>query len=231
MRVSADRHRFAADFLTATTTKQCVGFMIGSALFALGSAPGFGNWAGADASNISYFIGAWFFTGAALIQLVRSGAMTTTVSYGNGVMLRAEWLAASTQFFGTLLFNVSTASALEVKTTHGQQHLVWNPDAGGSVAFLVSGLFVLVAFARADGRIWALGSTDWWSGAINMVGCIAFGASAVGSFVSRTGTTVDAVLANVGTFVGALCFFFASFIVLVATRMHPGTTDSADSAR
>ncbi|MCF8569108.1 hypothetical protein L5G32_02345 [Gordonia sp. HY002] len=207
--------------------------MIGSALFALGSAPGFGPWAGAEAANISYFIGAWFFTGAALIQLVRSGPMTTSVPYGSGVMLRADWLAASTQFVGTLLFNVSTAAALEVKTVHGQQHLVWNPDAGGSVAFLLSGLFVLVAFTRADAarRVWAPGSTDWWSGVINMIGCIAFGVSAVGSFVSRTGTTVDAVLATVGTFVGALCFFFASFIVLVAMRMHPRTTDSADSVR
>ncbi|MGO3326247.1 hypothetical protein [Gordonia sp. (in: high G+C Gram-positive bacteria)] len=230
MRVTADRHRFA-DVLTATTTKQCVGFMIGSALFALGSAPGFGNWAGANASNISYFIGAWFFTGAALIQLVRSGAMATTVSYGNGVMLRAEWLAASTQFFGTLLFNVSTASALEVKTVHGQQHLVWNPDAGGSVAFLISGVFVLLAFTRADGRVWAPRSTDWWSGVINMAGCIAFGVSAVGSFVSRTGTTVDAVLATVGTFVGALCFFFASFIVLVAMRVQERTADRVGSVR
>lgn len=216
--MAADSHRFAADILTASATKQCIGFMIGAGLFALGSAPGFAAWAGASVSNVAYFIGAWFFTGAALIQLVRSGPVTTSVPYGTGVMLRAEWLAGATQFFGTLLFNVSTTSALEAKTIHDQQQLVWNPDAGGSVAFLISGVLVLVAFTRANGRVWAPRSTDWWSGVINMVGCIAFGVSAVGSFVSRSGNTVDAVLANVGTFIGALCFFVASFIVLVAMR-------------
>ena len=37
-----------------------------------------------------------------------------------------------------------------------------------------------------------------------MAGSIAFGASAVGAFVRRTGVTEDALLANVGTFFPAL---------------------------
>ncbi|MCF8588643.1 hypothetical protein [Gordonia liuliyuniae] len=215
--------------LKPTLTKQCVGFMIGSSLFALGSAPGFGSWAGSDAANVSYFVGAWFFTGAAFIQLVLSGARTVPVSYGTGVMFRAEWLAASTQFFGTLLFNVSTTTALQVHTVRGEQHLVWNPDAGGSVAFLVSGFFVLVAFTRSTGRVWAPTSVDWWSGQINMVGCIAFGVAAVGSFVNSAGTTADATLGNIGTFVGALCFFAASAIVLAAQAWtHDDTVDRGE---
>ncbi|MGB6244137.1 MULTISPECIES: hypothetical protein [Gordonia] len=200
--------------LTPTTLKQCVGFMIGSALFALGSAPGFGTWAGASASNICYFIGAWFFTGAALIQLVLSGAMTVPVKYGTGTMFRAEWLAGSTQFFGTLLFNVSTGAALTVRSVKGQEHLVWNPDAAGSVAFLISGYFVLVAYRHTAGTQWAPGDRNWWSGQINFLGCVAFGVSAVASFVNGSGNTVDAVLANAGTFVGAICFFLASAVVL-----------------
>ena len=201
--------------LTPTLTKQCVGFMIGSFLFALGSAPGFGTWAGATASNTCYFVGAWFFTAAGLVQWILSGPMLTDLPDGHGRMIRADWLAAGTQSIGTILFNVSTTAALYVKTTHGEQQLVWNPDAGGSVFFLVSGWFVLVAFTHLDGRKWAPSSSDWWCGQINMLGCIAFGVSAVGGFVSKTGVTVDATLANWGTFIGALCFFFASFIALV----------------
>ncbi|EGD55025.1 hypothetical protein [Gordonia neofelifaecis] len=200
--------------LVPSVVKQCVGFMIGSALFALGSAPGFGSWAGATTANVCYFAGSWFFTAAGLIQLVLSGARTVPVSYAPGQMFRAEWLAASTQFFGTLLFNVSTGAALMAHTPAGEDHLVWTPDAAGSVAFLISGVFVLVAFTRATGKLWDVRSRDWWAGQINFIGCVAFGVSAVASYISPDGVTVDAVLANAGTFIGAICFFVASGIIL-----------------
>ena len=47
-----------------------------------------------------------------------------------------------------------------------------------------------------------------------MIGCVAFGVSALGAFVSEAGVTEDALLANVGTFVGALCFLVAALRVL-----------------
>lgn len=43
---------------------------------------------------------------------------------------------------------------------------------------------------------------------------MAFGVSAVASYVTGAGVTVDAVVANAGTFVGAVCFFLASAVVL-----------------
>lgn len=58
--------------LAPTVTKQCWGFMIGSACFALGSAPGLSNLLGSSA-NLLFFIGAWFFTGAGFMQLFLSG--------------------------------------------------------------------------------------------------------------------------------------------------------------
>lgn len=200
--------------LLPTLTKQCWGFMIGSALFGIGSAPWLGIWMGAANANICYFIGAWFFTGAALVQLVTSGAVTVPVTYAPGSMVRAEWLAASTQFFGTLLFNVSTAAALTAHTTSADKHLVWSPDAGGSVAFLVSGGFVLVAYAHVHGHFWNISDVDWWSGQINLLGCIAFAVSAVGAYVLPDGGSIDNVVANTGTFIGAVCFFVSSLIVL-----------------
>jgi len=187
--------------------------MIGSFLFALGSAPGFGSWAGASASNICYFVGAWFFTAAALAQLLRSGAVTTPVPYGTGTMVRAEWLAAATQFIGTLMFNVSTTAALDAHSIPSQRHLVWSPDAGGSVFFLVSGALLVVAFTHTD-RFWRPSSRDWWSTQVNLLGCIAFGVSAVGAYITTAGVTVDTAIANWGTFIGALCFLIASAVVL-----------------
>lgn len=207
--------------LTPTLTKQCVGFMIGSSLFALGSAPGFGHVVGASVVNLCFFVGAWFFTGAALIQLLRSGRVTVPVSYPPGTMVRAEWLAAATQFFGTLLFNVSTGAALQAHTIAAQKHLVWTPNAEGSVAFLISGFFALVAYSHTGGG-WAPRRADWWSGQVNMLGCVAFGVSAVGAYITPNGVTVDAVLANVGTFVGAVCFFISSLLVLPALSRNPG---------
>ncbi|MFD1827073.1 MULTISPECIES: hypothetical protein [Mumia] len=190
-----------------------MGFMIGSALFALGSALALGDWASAATSNMCYFVGAWFFTAAGLAQLLMSGAVTVPVSYGRGTMVRAEWLAAATQSFGTVLFNVSTTAALEARTVSAQKHFVWSPDAGGSVAFLVSGVFVIVAYNHLN-KAWSPGERQWWSAQINLVGCVAFAISAVGAYILPGGDSVNNAVANVGTLIGAVCFFMASFIVL-----------------
>ena len=52
---------------------QCVVFMIGSSLFAIGSSPGLSDALGSDLCNVGFFIGAWFFSTAAFIQLQLSG--------------------------------------------------------------------------------------------------------------------------------------------------------------
>lgn len=192
--------------------------MVGSALFALGSVPGFGQLVGADTVNLCYFVGAWFFTGAGFIQLVRSATPAELESSMPGSAVRAEWLSAATQSVGTILFNISTTSALFAHTVAGERHLVWSPDAGGSIAFLISGAVAFVAYSRSAGRGVDLRSRDWWSVLVNWVGCVAFGVSAVGAFVARDGVTADAVAANAGTFVGALCFLVASAIVLPGAR-------------
>lgn len=209
--------------LTPTLNKQCWGFMIGSALFALGSAPWIGIWMGAANANICYFIGAWFFTAAGLVQLLLSGAMTVPVDYAPGTMVRAEWLAAATQSFGTLMFNVSTSAALAAHTVPAEKHLVWAPDAGGSVAFLISGAFAIVAYWRVK-KLWNPSDSGWWATQINMLGCIAFGVSAVAAYITPDGNTIDNVLANSCTFVGAVCFFLSSLIVLPRRSAVPGAT-------
>ncbi|PPF74021.1 hypothetical protein [Pseudoclavibacter sp. Z016] len=214
--------------LVPTVVKQCWLFMVGSALFALGSAPVLSEQMGSQLSNLFFFVGAWFFTSAGLIQLFLSGAVAVPVSYAPGRMVRAEWLTASTQSFGTLLFNVSTTAALHAKSLTSQEKLVWNPDAGGSVAFLVSGCVAFIAFAHTN-QTWSVRSSASWSVVINFVGCVAFGASAVGAYILPGGATINASLATWGTFIGAVCFFLASLVVLPGA-MKAGATPTRDSS-
>ncbi|KUI32152.1 hypothetical protein AU196_21695 [Mycobacterium sp. IS-1742] len=189
-----------------TLARQCRLFAIGSALFALATVPGFAAAAGAGAANGLCFAGSFFFTSAGWLQLVRSRSGS-----------RVEYASAATQFMGTLLFNVSTGAALSAHAATEQRHLVWAPDATGSVAFLVSGALGIAAVTAAAGPF-APGSRDWQAQWVNMAGCVAFGASALGAFVTPAGVTEDALLANTGTFVGALCFLAAALRVLPPRR-------------
>ncbi|MGZ8777906.1 MAG: hypothetical protein ACXWZ5_18845 [Mycobacterium sp.] len=186
----------------ATLTRQCWLFAIGSSLFATATIPGLPSVAGAGFANLLCFIGSWFFTTAGWMQLVLSGPA-----------MRIGWLSAATQFAGTILFNISTGSALWAHAAKPERRLVWAPDATGSLAFLISGVLGVVAVTAVVGTI-ELKSRDWQSEWINLIGCVAFAVSALGAFVSETGVTADAVLANLGTFIGALCFLVAALVIL-----------------
>lgn len=207
-------HARKQSILIPTLTKQSWSFMIGSALFAIGTAGSIWGFGDSNFTNMMCFVGAWFFTAAGLMQLMLSGESMIPVQYGTGKMFRAAWLAAAIQSMGTVLFNVSTSAALTAKTVEAEGKLVWNPDAGGSVAFLVSAVFVYVAYYRTRGTLWEPNQSAWWGSHINMIGCIAFAVSAVGAFVLSDGATKDAGLANWGTLIGAICFFLASAIAL-----------------
>jgi hypothetical protein len=123
------------------------------------------------------------------------------------------WVSAATQFVGTILFNISTGAALWAHAVKPERRLVWAPDMFGSVAFLVSGVLGIVAVAPVVGYV-ELKSLDWQAQWINLIGCVAFGVSALGAFVTDSGVTEDARLANAGTFIGALCFLVAALVVL-----------------
>ena len=94
-----------------------------------------------------------------------------------------------------------------------ERRLVWAPDATGSLAFLLSGALGIIAVTAVVGIV-ELKSRDWQAEWINLIGCVAFGVSALGAFVTTSGVTEDALLANVGTFIGALCFLAAALLVL-----------------
>jgi hypothetical protein len=198
--------------------RQCWLFVVGASLFAIATAPGCAAIVGAGAANVLCFLGSWFFTSAALIQLLtswpsRSRAWAT-------FSVRAAFFSAATQFAGTLRFNVSTGAAVWAHRIPARRHFVWWPDFTGSVAFLISGALGVVAITVTIG-LFQPNSREWLAACINMIGSIAFGASAIGAYIKRTGVTEDALLSNAGTFLGALCFLAAALLVL-PRRPVPG---------
>jgi hypothetical protein len=115
-------------------------FMIGSALFALGSFPVVNRW-DARFDNGAYAVGAVFFTSAALLQLLQSLAPS------DGPAPRwVEEAACGIQLIGTLWFNVMTIEALTTGlTATDARRRIWYPDVLGSVCFLVASYLALAA--------------------------------------------------------------------------------------
>jgi hypothetical protein len=164
---------------------------VGSACFFIGPFPGFVQIVGSDADAAIFFAGSVFFTFAAALAL-REGT----------------WSAA-VQFAGTLLFNVSTFSALQDSlSTHQENRLVWAHDVFGSACFLVSGALAYgVARGARPGR-------EWKTAVVNLAGCVLFGVSALASYVvPSTGSMLDLAAANWSTALGALCFFIGALLM------------------
>ena len=205
-------------------------FMIGSAGFALGSTGSYASAVGAAADAVTFFVSSIFFTSASFLQLVQSQSPDVTASGTSRDDERQPvhvvawlphekgWLAAVIQFPGTLFFNGTTFWALTTATSSSQYDaVVWRPDFYGSILFLVSSVFAVAAAGRF--LSWRPGDAVWRIAWLNMIGSIAFMASAVGAYVlPSTGEAVDASLADRGTFVGAVCFFLGALLMIPAWR-------------
>ena len=140
------------------------------------------------------------------------------------------WLAAATQFPGTLFFNGTTFWAITVAMSNSQyDKVVWRPDFFGSVLFLVSSAFAILALGRI--LTWRPREAAWWVAWLNMIGSIAFMASAIGAFVlPKTSEAVNVTLADRGTLVGAVCFFLGALLALPAWRQAGEAAASAGRA-
>jgi len=206
---------------------QSIGFCIGSTFFALGAVPGLASLMGATTTDVLFFIGSWFFTGSAFIQLQLAGPRM--IPYKGGHAVSAVWLVASTQFVGTILFNISTGAAIEAHAVKAEQINVWTPNAAGSVAFLISGAFAILGLVRSH-EVMKLIYRDSFSGWANMIGCIAFGVSAVGGYVYSNGATADSYLANLGTLIGGVCFFLASMFYVGRAGAKPAAPSAFAAA-
>jgi hypothetical protein len=191
--------------------REAWGFAVGSALFFTGAVPLYAGWAGAVGTNLTFFVGSLFFTTAAFIQLSLSGRRPPRT--GTRSPDRVDWWAAAVQFVGTLLFNLSTGVALAAAVANPDAVGVgWLPDAWGSVAFLVSSFLALVA-TKDRGQLWDPDARTWHGTVLNFAGSVAFGASAVGAYVvPATGDLASTQWANLGTALGAVCFFVAALL-------------------
>lgn len=198
-------------------------FGSGSLCFALGSLPAVATGVGTTVDDVIYFIGSLFFTLAAFLQYYE--AASTPTRAGNAAKRslrdlfrvqhhRIDWWAAMVQFVGTLWFNRTTLSSLLIGLGASPAHnQVWRPDALGSVCFLISS-WLAWAEECHGATAWRPRDISWWITLLNLVGSVAFGVSAVASYVRPNGQLVSIALTNLGTFVGAVCFLVGAILLL-----------------
>lgn len=196
-------------------------FAVGSLLFALGAVPGYASAVGASWDTVTFFVGSLFFTSAAfltyreVVDAAPEGQNPTHRRFLVYQPRRIDWWATAVQLVGTLYFNVSTAVAMQANLSVqvADQH-VWRPDAIGSICFLVAS--ALAWFEVCHGWVaWRPRSWAWWITLANLLGSVAFGVSAVASYViPATGELRNAERANLGTLVGAVCFFVGALLLL-----------------
>lgn len=220
--------------------------MIGAAHFALASGAGLWpemigfNWIESSWIGYIYFEGSFFFTAAAYCQWLQAlnNALDETTSLQDRQAQKwiffgwrgrnLGYLSATTQLIGTLFFNVNTGDAL-IAHLNGQQYdlLVWTPNILGSICFLAASQLAVMEYSH--GLIsYRPKDVSWWIVMINMLGSILFMISALVSLKTATGAFNVPVIANLGTFGGALCFFAAAYLLIpeffektLATEVSP----------
>jgi hypothetical protein len=190
-------------------------FALGSTCFLIGPFPGYAQLVGDAAVGVTFFVGSVLFTAGGALQSVL--AWPEHAQRGAG---RAAWWAALIQSAGTLFFNVTTFQAMTTVVSSSEyDRLVWRPDWRGSICFLVSGAIAYRASPRHGWRP-LRGGAGWWEPAVNLLGCIFFGISAVAGYVVPSkGSMIDLAASNWNTSLGAACFLACA----VAT-LHSGAS-------
>ena len=178
-------------------------FAAGSTCFLVAPFPGFEQLVGSGAVGVVFFVGSIFFTSAALLQFLQAEPR------------RTDWWAALIQLAGTIFFNVNTFNAMKTGLdVHQTNRLVWAPDVFGCACFLVAS-YLAYAEVGGHGVRRQTRTTDWWIAAVNLAGSVAFGVSAIASFVvPKTGSILDLGAANFTTALGALGFLAGALLML-----------------
>jgi hypothetical protein len=187
-------------------------FAAGSVCFLIGPFPGYIELVGAPADGVTFFVGSILFTAGGLLQTSLSFGARRDAGGG-----RAAWWAAVIQSAGTLFFNATTYRGMQTAlSSTDYDRLVWRPDALGSICFLVSGVIAYRAAPR-HGWLPARGGRGWWQPAVNLLGCVFFGISAVAGYVvPASGSQLDLAAANWTTCLGAACFLACAVATLDA---------------
>jgi hypothetical protein len=204
-------------------------FIVGSALFAIGSFPPYSQLVDGRVVGITFVIGSLFFTSAAYASVVqvinadrRPGDPSKRWSWSPRGPL---WWATVVQLVGTLFFNVNTILAMVTTfTVEETNRLVWAPDFFGCIAFLVASH---LAWMQLGGTFWFRDTDDpaWWSSLLNYVGSVFFMVSAIAAFtLTTTGEAVNTAIVNSGTFAGAVCFLLGAYLLLPPATTAPRST-------
>jgi hypothetical protein len=192
-------------------------FALGSTCFLIGPFPGYVQLVGESADAVTFFVGSILFTAGGALQSWLAWPERRIPRGG-----RAAWYAAVVQSAGTLFFNVTTYHAMHITFTNPEYNkLVWRPDWRGSICFLVSGAIAYRASRRHAWHGWlpVRGGAGWWQPAVNLLGCIFFGISALaGYLVPATGSLLDQAAANWNTALGAACFLACALDTLHTNR-------------
>ncbi|MGB2840506.1 MAG: hypothetical protein WBC76_11815 [Actinomycetes bacterium] len=198
-------------------------FVMGSACFTVGVPMGLNtSWAPTVAAA-TFFVGALFFTTASTVQLKlawRSGTDDESLSTSRALLSHASaWTSSWIQWIGTLFFIVTTLAALidAAGAESVSNQVIWRPDAIGSALFLISSGIAWMPDVRRH-RHGHTRDRSWTISALNMVGSIFFGFSAVGAYVVPSSEELlNAQWANGGTFLGAVCFLVGAWLVIPST--------------
>ncbi|HYJ68416.1 MAG TPA: hypothetical protein VEX15_12250 [Nocardioidaceae bacterium] len=202
-------------------------FGLGAICFAVGSVPIYFDNIDPGFLAGTFFVGSILFTSAGYLQFHETVHAPDSVLPGSPAQhgLRAligwrprriDWWAALIQLVGTVMFNVSTFAATRSDLSLDQsRHLIWAPDIGGSICFLVASW---LAYAEVNRGILPRSdrSTGWRIAVLNLGGSVAFGAAAIGArYVGSAGDPANVSLVNLGTFVGAVGFLVGAALLPV----------------
>jgi hypothetical protein len=216
--------------------------MIGSFAFAAGALLCFDLSLPIIVPAVIFFLGSLFFTSAAYLQFLEAinvpvtsakaqAGRTDSARYFAWEPDRIDWWSTITQFVGTLYFNFSTFNAMRMNLSLTKiDRLVWSADFLGSILFLVSSWLAYgeVASALTGPRFKSL---TWWVVCANLLGSIAFGVSAITSFVLPSqGEMINANVTNLFTALGGVCFFVGALLQLLETKRENAgeNKDNAD---
>ena len=193
--------------------------------------------------GVIFFLGSLFFTSAAYLQFLEvinvpdtsvkeNAGRTDHAIYFAWEPHRIDWWSTITQFMGTLYFNFSTFNALRMNLSPlKSDRLVWSADFIGSILFLVSSWLAYgeVASALTSPR---LKSLTWWVVLSNLLGSIAFGVSAITSFIRPgIGEIISANATNLFTALGGVCFFVGAFLQLLETNRENADVNKDNSGK
>lgn len=196
-------------------------FALGSVCFIIGPLTAYANAVGASADAVTFFVGSILFTLGGASQCLLAAPERPDRPTG-----LAGWRTAWIQSVGTVLFNVMTFASISVLvTSRSYNTIVWIPNAIGSVCFLVSGAIFYLSSPRR-GWLPLRDHVGWWEAAVNLLGCVLFGVSAVTGFAAgNPAAPISTSITNWTTTLGAVCFLTVALTAcgLGATLKAPRT--------